>query len=73
MTNANDPVNVIVHPASGECESSGLTKREYFAAMAMQGFLTTYSGTLTDPSTINVAKKAVEYTDALIEQLNKQP
>ncbi len=33
MTVWNDPINVIVHPVSGECECNGLTKREYFAAM----------------------------------------
>lgn len=34
MTNENDTINVIVHPVSGECEYGGLTKREYFSAMA---------------------------------------
>jgi len=33
MTNGNSEVNVIMHPVSGEVENSGLTKREYFAAM----------------------------------------
>jgi len=44
----------------------GLTKREYFAAMALQGLL-------ADPSTIiskNVAQDAVKLADHLIQALN---
>jgi len=33
MTNPNDTINVILNPTSGEVECSGLTNREYFAAM----------------------------------------
>lgn len=50
----------------------GLTKREYFAARAMQGFLASYSGAMQDPSPENVANKSLDYADALINQLNKQ-
>jgi len=44
----------------------GLTKREYFAAKALQGLL-------ADPSTIiskNVAQDAVKLADHLIQALN---
>lgn len=53
----------------------GLTKREYFAALAMQGLLTSS----LDESQINVAPRligevvaeyAVGYADALIAELN---
>lgn len=45
----------------------GLTKREYFAAMAMQGMLAnTTTQYLTLPS------YAVQMADALIEQLNQK-
>lgn len=46
---------------------SGLTKREYFAALAMQGLV-------NNPETTNVndiAATAVQYADALISELNK--
>jgi hypothetical protein len=42
----------------------GLTKREYFAALAMQGLIE--SGHLTSEVT---AKSAVEYADALLLEL----
>lgn len=46
---------------------TGLTKREYFAAMAMQG-LATLDGTPEG----YIAKYAVKHADALIEELNKE-
>lgn len=51
--------------------SSGLTKRELFAAMAMQGILS--SGEHRYGSTLNgLAQYAVQLSDALINELNKQ-
>lgn len=52
-----------------------LTKKEYFAAMAMQGFVLHYSKYTecnfeTCPK--ETAKRAVEYADALIEELKKE-
>lgn len=49
--------------------SRGLTKREYFAAIAMQGWLSGFPNYEPDPK--YVAKHAVEVADALIEELNK--
>ena len=57
MTNPNDAAF-----------SYGLTKREYFAAMALQGLL-------AQPSYLDFhlkAEKAVRLADALIEELNKK-
>ena len=50
----------------------GLTKREYFAAMAMQGILASWpaNARLAAPATANVA---CEFADALIEALNAEP
>ena len=45
----------------------GLTKREYFAAMAMQGIITGES--IIKP--ITTAQAAVNCADALINELNK--
>lgn len=51
--------------------SKGLTKREYFAALAMQGYVsadyTANSGTPVE----NMAEFAVKMADALIIELNK--
>lgn len=45
----------------------GLTKREYFAAMAMNGLVSTDLYGIED-----CAERAVKQSDALIKQLNKQ-
>jgi len=49
-------------------DATGLTKREYFAAMAMQGFAAAPEG---ENTTIEgVAKYSVKWADALIDALN---
>jgi hypothetical protein len=73
MTNPNDPIKPLSWTArpDGVPElntlNNGLTKREYFTAMAMQGFLANTSGTLSPEF---VAKHSVAYADALINYLN---
>lgn len=68
MTNGNEPINPLKD--SAVFDHNGLTKREYFAAMALQGLL-------SNPSQINymsfeiVVSRAVNSADALIEELNK--
>jgi len=61
-TKANEPV----YPNKFVPILYGLTKREYFAAMAMQGLLALGGVVYQSP-----VKSAVEYADALIEELNK--
>jgi hypothetical protein len=48
----------------------GLTKREYFAAIAMQGLLAAANPEVF-MGTISLAAEAVERADALIAELNK--
>lgn len=48
---------------------AGLTKREYFAAAALQGLLATGENI---GGVAIFAKSAVQYADALIMQLNKE-
>lgn len=50
----------------------GLTKRELFAAMAMQGVLSNGSCVDENAYTNIITKDAVRIADALIEQLNKE-
>jgi hypothetical protein len=77
MTNANDTINAVVQTSIGpyggdrmECTDGGLTKREYFASMAMQGLIVNrHAQDLHDQT--KVAKFAVEMADALIDALNK--
>lgn len=56
-------------------EVTGLTKREYFAAMAMQGFLSIYDADSILPNEDNVkymAKLAVKAADILLQELEEQ-
>jgi hypothetical protein len=59
----------IEHP-DGNVTCKGLTKREYFAAMAMQGLLANSFRSPTSYIESN-AEYAVNYADALIAELNK--
>jgi hypothetical protein len=47
----------------------GLTKREYFAAMALQGIISNKDG--LDIKIERIVESAVDTADALIEELNK--
>lgn len=62
------------YPANGTWEhKQGLTKREHFAALAMQGMLAACDGfDASKPFIEFVAASAVDQADALIEALNKQ-
>lgn len=82
MKNADKPINPIVNDA-GFCSSEfsiskscliGLTKREYFAAMAMQGLLSNYiyHGHYGNSKNIPmVAEIAVQQADELLKQLDQ--
>lgn len=50
-----------------DAPQEGLTKREYFAAMAMQGLLTKFGNDYE----LQIAKDAIYWADALIDELNK--
>jgi len=81
MTKAKDLINP-TYSQSGVELNKGLTKREYFAAMAMQGLCATFSGS---PNAERQAEKvgktlsetmaiyAVDVADALINALNEKP
>lgn len=51
-----------------ECFSGGLTKREYFAALILQGIKASTPGCFQQ----DCSQFAVEQADSLIEQLNKE-
>lgn len=48
----------------------GLTKREYFASLVLQGLLTKYTLKTPEDQTI-ISKMAIELTDTFISELNK--
>ena len=67
MTNPNDPV----YTTNGAAKS--LTKREYFAAMALQGLCVDACNRPYEDGIIQrMAQSSVVFADALIEALNKE-
>ena len=64
-TNPDEPIHPVVRPISSLYHTTGLTKREYFAAIALQGLLANHGDYMY--SVIS----AVEFADDLIEELNK--
>lgn len=63
------------NPQAGQSELKsfpGLTKKELFSALAMQGMLIVGKGFDLGTSTADIAKASVQMADALIEALNKQ-
>jgi len=76
MIDPNDPAfqtSEIVKFNSGPALATmgGLTKREYFAARAMQGFLSVkYDFPIENTEVVRLSLK---YADTLITELNKEP
>jgi nitrogenase subunit NifH len=66
-TNPNEPINMVEY--NNNYISTGLTKREYFAAMALQGIIANKDG--LDIKIERIVESAVDTADALIEELNK--
>jgi len=67
MSNGNN----LVHDTR-EHFRQGLTKREYFAGLAMQGLLATgatYGGVTND--NISLSRNATQVADALLKELEK--
>ena len=64
----NEPANSIV--ATDGSYYLGITKREYFAALAMQGYCSNNALNIHEFET--VAELFVNQADALIEALNKE-
>lgn len=70
MTDKNDAA--FARPASeNNMGEYGLSKREYFAALALQGLLSDSGETYPMPK--EISEWAVKYADALIDALNQEP
>lgn len=67
-TKANESINRILY--MDNYTSEGLTKREYFASMAMKGIISNKDG--LDIKIERIVESAVDTADALIEELNKK-
>jgi hypothetical protein len=66
-TKANESINRILY--MDNYTSEGLTKREYFAAMALQGIIANKDG--LDIKIERIVESAVDTAYALINELNK--
>ncbi len=66
-TKPNEPINLVEY--NNNYISTGLTKREYFAAMVMQSIIQNKDG--LDIKIERIVESAVDTADALIEELNK--
>ena len=65
-TKPNDAIHNVLN-SKNIYKSNGLTKREYFAVMALQGMLAKYGSDYQ----VQNAKEAIYWADLLIEELNK--
>ena len=66
-TSANNNTFPVI--AGNYIVDGGLTKREYFASMALQGIIANKDG--LDIKIERIVESAVDTADALIEELNK--
>jgi hypothetical protein len=67
MNNSDAPA----YPDNWDAKLPGLTKREYFAAMAMQGFSTIPYSDSDEMCANSDARRAVLVADALLKELEK--
>lgn len=79
VTEPNEPINAVVEENYNheqgrgylEARYNGLTKREYFAAMAMQGLCVVGGNDFNGAHNQRIAEIAVNQADWLINALNK--
>ena len=73
MTRPDDSINISFKPL-GDGGNAGLTKREYFAAMAMQGLQSSNFDDNFNQSfgASEISRLSVGMADSLIKQLNKE-
>lgn len=69
-----DPMRAAAQSFSNQSPENlptGMTLRQWYAGLAMNGCLASCSGLSQWPNVQRIAEQALEYTDALIEALNK--
>lgn len=77
MKNSEQPINPSWVSVTGEglgvtTHVTGLTKREYFSALAMQGMLANPNRELVYDSVDDKIKECIMYADALLSELEKR-
>jgi len=69
MNNSNKPIHPIRAKLTGQTDETGLTKREYFAGVALQGLLA--SGRRATDEPWKIAEAAVKQADYILKELDK--
>jgi hypothetical protein len=70
MTHGDERISVVINPLSGDVWEQGLSKREYFAAMAMSGILANITDKNFFPD--RIASDCTMMADKLINALNEE-
>ena len=72
MDNGNMPANVVTEEqwdrSSSAAPAIGLTKREHFAGLAMQGYL---AARYCDLDMEDIAEAAIDMADVLLKEISK--
>lgn len=71
MKNSEQPINPIDKLSNVLAYGIGLTKREYFAGLAMQSIAHLYAGMPNNDRKEIVAKLSIKYADELLKQLEE--
>lgn len=70
MENGKEPINPV--DFNKNYSYNGLTKREYFAGLAMQGLISSNQHlSLSKEEAIVVASQSIQFADELLKQLEK--
>ena len=73
MSKADEPAFPIITPLGSVIHDGGLTKREYFAAMAMQGMLAGHDYPFALDEIAEASDLCVAYADGLLRALERKP
>ena len=68
MPQSND-VLVAAFLDAFKCAPNGLTKREHFAGLAMQGFIA--AGVMGMPNASEIAELSIKYAEEVLQQLGE--
>lgn len=72
MTNPEDLIHSFSDGPMDSSNYNGLTKREYFAGLALQGLLSDTGLSGEDWKATDFPREAVAFADLLIDHLNKK-
>lgn len=71
MKNADQPIHPFLTNEGVNLE--GLTKREYFAGLAMRGIISSTNLNLSKEEADVIASQSIQFADSLLKQLEKTP